>query len=125
MPALLTNTSKAEIMVIKLRQKLGMEVEQEAEQVVVGEGVVEVSAVTVKCLGSVLVATGKLYVVVNVVVMVSFLAGTILVDMRNTTIHHELRLDLWLGGPEQGIKLLGLLLTGSTGQHMASRNGLA
>ena len=28
-------------------------------------------------------------------------------------------------GPEQGIKLLGLLLTGSTGQHMASRNGLA
>ena len=26
---------------------------------------------------------------------------------------------------EQGIKLLGLLLTGSTGQHMASRNGLA
>ena len=33
-----------------------------------------------------------------------------------------------LGGllsPEQGIKLLGLLLTGSTGQHMASRNGLA
>ena len=27
--------------------------------------------------------------------------------------------------PEQGIKLLGLLLTGSTGQHMASRNGLA
>ena len=28
-------------------------------------------------------------------------------------------------GPEQGIKLLGLLLTGSTGQRMASRNGLA
>ena len=29
-------------------------------------------------------------------------------------------------GPEQGIKLLGLLLTGSNGQHMAaSRNGLA
>ena len=28
-------------------------------------------------------------------------------------------------GPEQGIKLLGLLLTGSTGKHMASRNGLA
>ena len=28
-------------------------------------------------------------------------------------------------GPEQGIKLLGLLLTGSTGQHMASQNGLA
>jgi hypothetical protein len=27
--------------------------------------------------------------------------------------------------PEQGIKLLGLLLTGSTGQHMAGRNGLA
>ena len=27
--------------------------------------------------------------------------------------------------PEQGIKLLGLLLTGSTGQHMASRNGKA
>ena len=27
--------------------------------------------------------------------------------------------------PEQGIKLLGLLLTGSTGQRMASRNGLA
>ena len=27
--------------------------------------------------------------------------------------------------PEQGIKLLGLLLTGLTGQHMASRNGLA
>jgi len=26
---------------------------------------------------------------------------------------------------EQGIKLLGLLLAGSTGQHMASRNGLA
>ena len=26
--------------------------------------------------------------------------------------------------PEQGIKLLGLLLTGSTGTHMASRNGL-
>ena len=26
---------------------------------------------------------------------------------------------------EQGIKLLGLLLTGSTGQRMASRNGLA
>ena len=26
---------------------------------------------------------------------------------------------------EQGIKVLGLLLTGSTGQHMASRNGLA
>ena len=30
------------------------------------------------------------------VVMVSFLAGTVLVDMRNITIHHELRLDLWL-----------------------------
>ena len=29
------------------------------------------------------------------------------------------------GLPEQGIKLLGLLLTGSTGQRMASRNGLA
>jgi hypothetical protein len=28
-------------------------------------------------------------------------------------------------GPEQGVKLLGLLLTGSTGQHMAGRNGLA
>ena len=28
-------------------------------------------------------------------------------------------------GPEQGIKLFGLLLTGSTGQRMASRNGLA
>ena len=27
--------------------------------------------------------------------------------------------------PEQGIKLLGLLLAGSTGQHMAGRNGLA
>ena len=27
--------------------------------------------------------------------------------------------------PEQGIKLLGLLLTGSTGQRSASRNGLA
>jgi hypothetical protein len=27
--------------------------------------------------------------------------------------------------PEQGVKLLGLLLTGSTGQHMAGRNGLA
>jgi hypothetical protein len=27
--------------------------------------------------------------------------------------------------PEQGGKLLGLLLTGSTGQHMAGRNGLA
>ena len=26
---------------------------------------------------------------------------------------------------EQGIKLLGLLLTGSTGQWMASQNGLA
>jgi hypothetical protein len=26
---------------------------------------------------------------------------------------------------EQGVKLLGLLLTGSTGQHMAGRNGLA
>jgi hypothetical protein len=25
----------------------------------------------------------------------------------------------------QGVKLLGLLLTGSTGQHMAGRNGLA
>ena len=31
----------------------------------------------------------------------------------------------YLKGPEQGIKLLGLLLTGSTGQRMASRNGLA
>ena len=30
------------------------------------------------------------------VVMVSFLAGTVLVDLRNITIHHELRLDLWL-----------------------------
>jgi len=33
-----------------------------------------------------------------------------------------------LGGlffPEQGIKLLGLLLTGSTGRRTASRNGLA
>ena len=30
-----------------------------------------------------------------------------------------------LHGPEQGIKLLGLLLTRSTGQHMAGRNGLA
>jgi hypothetical protein len=27
--------------------------------------------------------------------------------------------------PEQGGKLLGLLLTGSTGQHVAGRNGLA
>jgi hypothetical protein len=27
--------------------------------------------------------------------------------------------------PEQGVKLLGLLLTGSTGQRMAGRNGLA
>jgi hypothetical protein len=27
--------------------------------------------------------------------------------------------------PEQGVKLLGLLLTGSTCQHMAGRNGLA
>ena len=27
--------------------------------------------------------------------------------------------------PEHGIKLLGLLLAGSTGQHMAGRNGLA
>jgi hypothetical protein len=26
---------------------------------------------------------------------------------------------------EQGVKVLGLLLTGSTGQHMAGRNGLA
>jgi hypothetical protein len=26
---------------------------------------------------------------------------------------------------EQGVKLLGLLLAGSTGQHMAGRNGLA
>jgi hypothetical protein len=26
---------------------------------------------------------------------------------------------------KQGVKLLGLLLTGSTGQHMAGRNGLA
>jgi hypothetical protein len=30
-----------------------------------------------------------------------------------------------LNCPEQGVKLLGLLLTGSTGQHMAGRNGLA
>jgi hypothetical protein len=30
-----------------------------------------------------------------------------------------------LQSPEQGGKLLGLLLTGSTGQHMAGRNGLA
>jgi hypothetical protein len=28
-------------------------------------------------------------------------------------------------GPEQGVKVLGLLLAGSTGQHMAGRNGLA
>ena len=35
------------------------------------------------------------------------------------------QLVIILLGPEQGIKLLGLLLTGSTGQHMASRNGLA
>jgi hypothetical protein len=27
--------------------------------------------------------------------------------------------------PEQGVKLLGLLLAGSTGQHMAGRDGLA
>jgi hypothetical protein len=27
--------------------------------------------------------------------------------------------------PEQGVELLGLLLTGSNGQHMAGRNGLA
>jgi hypothetical protein len=30
-----------------------------------------------------------------------------------------------LTDPEQGVKLLGLLLTGSTGQQMAGRNGLA
>ena len=32
---------------------------------------------------------------------------------------------LFVCSPEQGIKLLGLLLTGSTGQRTASRNGLA
>jgi hypothetical protein len=32
---------------------------------------------------------------------------------------------LGLQAPEQGVKLLGLLLTGSTGQQMAGRNGLA
>ena len=36
-----------------------------------------------------------------------------------------LQLLVGVVSPEQGIKLLGLLLTGSTGQHMASRNGLA
>ena len=30
------------------------------------------------------------------VVMLSFLAGTVLVDMRNITIHHEVCLNLWL-----------------------------
>ena len=35
------------------------------------------------------------------------------------------RMHVLLPCPEQGIKLLGLLLTGSTGQRMASRNGLA
>jgi hypothetical protein len=30
-----------------------------------------------------------------------------------------------LSSVRQGVKLLGLLLTGSTGQHMAGRNGLA
>ena len=40
--------------------------------------------------------------------------------MRFRTGAHHLAIET-----EQGIKLLGLLLTGSTGQHMASRNGLA
>jgi hypothetical protein len=47
----------------------------------------------------------------------------------------KVSLAVWVGGDgcddcrcdgcEQGGKLLGLLLTGSTGQHMAGRNGLA
>jgi hypothetical protein len=60
------NASKTEIMAIKLKPKKGsVEVEQEAEEVVIGEGVVkEVSQF--KYLGSVLVADGKLDVELNI-----------------------------------------------------------
>ena len=60
------NASKTEIMAIKLKPKKGrVEVEQEAEEVVISEGVVkEVSQF--KYLGSVLVADGKLDVELNI-----------------------------------------------------------
>jgi hypothetical protein len=45
--------------------------------------------------------------------------------MFDTTINAVLVLEELMFCPEQGVKLLGLLLTGSTGQHMAGRNGLA
>ena len=46
--------------------------------------------------------------------------------VTNYCLHPGLQALLaFLSSPEQGIKLLGLLLTRSTGQHMASRNGLA
>ena len=46
-------------------------------------------------------------------------------DRAHDQEHHPLLHRLQWYGPEQGIKLFGLLLTGSTGQRMASRNGLA
>jgi hypothetical protein len=57
-----------------------------------------------------------------------------LVTQRSSMLHNAFAENLAMsinGGkgrmwcPEQGVKLLGLLLTGSTGQHMAGRNGLA
>ena len=45
--------------------------------------------------------------------------------LRSCTLRWSERSVPFRFGPEQGIKLLGLLLTGSTGQRMASRNGLA
>jgi hypothetical protein len=41
-----------------------------------------------------------------------------LVGQRN----HE---NMYIHSPEQDVQLLGLLLAGSTGQHIAGRNGLA
>jgi hypothetical protein len=47
----------------------------------------------------------------------------VLVDLAAVRGCHTL--NVLFVSPEQGGKLLGLLLTGSTGQYMAGRNGLA
>ena len=46
-------------------------------------------------------------------------------DRKSPCAHAVCQSEGYSVDAEQGIKLLGLLLTGSTGQRMASRNGLA
>jgi hypothetical protein len=56
----------------------------------------------------------------------AMLAGSQRLHIRNLwSSRFDLASSCLVYCPEQGVRLLGLLLTGSTGQHMAGRNGLA